>query len=530
VNVSQLVLDRARTLGERTALVVPRLDGPDAGARADGHAEVVSFRGLSERVDALAAGLAREGLRAGDRVLIVAPVSVDFYATAIASLALGATVVLLDGALGARRALVALRAARPRVVVGARAALRLWPLLPPTWRARRFTCDAPCAGTRPLTALSVQDAPPVSPADRGENGEALLTFTSGSTGRPKGADRTHGILIAQHHALVDEAPHASDDVDMTCFPAVALHNLCCGMTTVFAPIDLRRPASADGARVVRAMERWGVTRVSGAPAFYGRVLEAMSRDDLRSTRIRTLVAGGAPVGRSLAAGLVERFPEARAIVVYGSTEAEPIASAPLADVVSERGEGYLVGAPAPVAEVEVVQLPAQPPALDARGMAPFRAGDDRDGEVVVRGPHVNRRYVGDDASTRALKVRDPRGGVWHRTGDLARRDARGRLWLTGRVSDLVHHRGRALAPFAVEAELNELPGVRASALVSHPRAPEGELLVVQRGPGGAARARTWLEEHGLGAVPVHAIASLPVDARHQSKIDRARLRAQRGKR
>jgi hypothetical protein len=94
----------------------------------------------------------------------------------------------------------------------------------------------------------------------------------------------------------------------------------------------------------------------------------------------------------------------------------------------------------------------------------------------------------------------------------------------------VYHRGRTVAPFVVEAEVNELPGVRASALVSHARAPEGELLVVRRDPGGAAEARAWLEAHDLGAVPVHAVASLPVDARHQSKIDRARLRAQRGKR
>jgi acyl-CoA synthetase (AMP-forming)/AMP-acid ligase II len=524
VNVADIVLKRARDLGDRTALVVPRPGG------ADGHAEVISFRGLAERIDELAAGLAREGLRPGDRMLLVAPVSVDFYALAIAALALGGTVILLDGALGARRALVALRAARPRFVVGARAAVRLWPLLPPTWRARRFTSDAACVGARPLEGLAVHAPPACVPVERHEDDEALLTFTSGSSGRPKGADRTHGILVAQHEALVHEMPHADDDADMTCFPAVALHNLCCGITTVLPPIDLRHPAGADGARVVRAVERWGVTRLSGAPAFHERLVEALERSESRLPRLRAVAIGGAPVRRSLAARMIARYPAARAMALYGSTEAEPIASATLAEVVEADGEGYLAGHAAPAAEVERVQLPDSPPRLDARGLAPFRAGDDRDGEVVVRGAHVNRHYVGDDASNRALKLRDPRGGVWHRTGDLARRDARGRLWLTGRTPDVVTHAGRSVAPFVVEAAVDELPGVRASALVSHARAPEGELFVVARDAGGVSRARGWLDSHGMHRVPLHAVASLPVDARHESKIDRARLRAERGQR
>jgi acyl-CoA synthetase (AMP-forming)/AMP-acid ligase II len=523
VNVADIVLKRARDLGDRTALVVPRTG-------ADGHAEVIAFRGLAERVDELAAGLAREGLRAGDRVLLVAPVSVDFYALAIAVLVLGGTVVLIDGALGARRALAALRASGPRFVVGARAAVRLWPLLPPTWRARRFTSDAACVGARGLDVLAVRGAPERPVIARGDDDEALLTFTSGSSGRPKGADRTHGILVAQHRALVDEAPHGDDDVDMTCFPAVALHNLCCGMTTVLPPIDLRHPAGADGARVVRAIERWGVTRLSAAPAFHERVVEALEKADRRLVGLRAVAIGGAPVRRSLAERLVARYPSARAMALYGSTEAEPIASAPLDEVAREEGEGYLAGHTASVAEVELLRLPERPPPLGADGVAPFRTGADGDGEVVVRGPHVNRRYVGDDASNRALKLRDPRGGVWHRTGDLARRDARGRLWLTGRAADVVTHAGRAVAPFVVEAAVDALPGVRASALVAHPRAPEGELLVVADGAEGGSRARGWLDAHGLRRLPLHAVASLPVDARHESKIDRARLRAERGRR
>jgi hypothetical protein len=67
-------------------------------------------------------------------------------------------------------------------------------------------------------------------------------------------------------------------------------------------------------------------------------------------------------------------------------------------------------------------------------------------------------------------------------------------------------------------------------LLSHARAPDGELLVVERGSGGAAQARRWLVEHDLPALPVVTVASLPVDPRHESKIDRAQLRSRRGRR
>ena len=70
---------------------------------------------------------------------------------------------------------------------------------------------------------------------------ALISFTSGSTGRPKGADRTHSILLAQHDALQAHAPGREGEIDMPCFPAVVLHNLSCGISSVVPPIDLRHP-------------------------------------------------------------------------------------------------------------------------------------------------------------------------------------------------------------------------------------------------------------------------------------------------
>ena len=528
-NVAALVLENARRVPERVALVVPRGD-------TDGHEEVITYGGLAMRIAQLSAGLARAGMREGDRAVLLFPVSVDFYALSLAVLASGMTVVLIDGALGLKRTLVAIEASRARAIVSVRAAMRLWPVLPPTWRAKRFTSDAPPPGVQSLDALLV------SPSEAGEaralarraDDEALVTFTSGSSGRPKGADRTHGLLVAQHHALREECPDEDGEVDMPCFPAVGLHDLCCGMTTVLPPVDLRRPASVDPARVLRAIARWKVTRMSGAPAYMDRIASVMAPDDERVRGMRCVAVGGAPIGRKLAAKIADRFARARSLALYGSTEAEPIASTTMREIASARGEGYLVGRVAPVAEVELVRLPEIAPELDARGLAPYRvasdgsAGADDSAEVVVRGPHVNRRYVGDDEANRRLKIPTIDGDVWHRTGDLARQDDDARLWLTGRTPDVVVHRGKRVLPYAIEADAGDARGVHRAALVAHEGAPDGELAVSLEAGAASEDARhtlrALLDARGLERVPIRVVEEIPTDARHQSKTDRASLR------
>jgi acyl-CoA synthetase (AMP-forming)/AMP-acid ligase II len=490
-----LFLEQCRRTPERVALVIPR-------GGAEGLEEVVTYRALATRVAELQAGLARAGLRENDRVLMLFGASVDFFALAIAVIASGMTVVLIDGALGARRALVALTVAKPRAVVGMRAMLKYWAALPQVWRAKRFSVDGELAGVSGLDALVVAGVHDVVVRSRAPADHALITFTSGSTGRPKGVDRTHGLLNAQHVGLGEELPNRDGDVDMTCFPALALHNLASGMTTVLPPMDLRRPANVVPARVLRTMQRWNVTRMNGAPTFLDRVVGEMEKHDLRMP-LRLVFSGGAPVTRSLAARIGERFPAADAINVYGSSEAEPMASTPMERIVRDPGDGFLAGHVAPIAEVRLVE-----------------------GEVQVSGPHVSREYVGNDDATRELKVIED-GRLWHRTGDLARRDDAGRLWLMGRVKDVVAHRGRKVEPFVIEADLGARDDVVASAFVAHDAAPEGELVVELRD--GAVREDVAREaKRALAARELDAgvrFMALPMDARHQSKVDRAALRA-----
>jgi acyl-CoA synthetase (AMP-forming)/AMP-acid ligase II len=215
------------------------------------------------------------------------------------------------------------------------------------------------------------------------------------------------------------------------------------------------------------------------------------------TRVRHVAAGGGPVGRALCGDLQHAFPRAEAHVIYGATEAEPIASVTIGELLAAADEeGFLVGLPVWDTRIQLMSPDGE------RGLV---------GEVAVRGSQV--------ASA----------GAWHRTGDIGRLDARGRLWLLGRVGADVVHRGRVLHPYVAEAAALSVPGVRAAALVAHRFAPDGELSV-ELSPGADAKRaleelRAALERRGLSSLPVRRRRAIPMDARHASKVSRGELLA-----
>jgi acyl-CoA synthetase (AMP-forming)/AMP-acid ligase II len=182
--------------------------------------------------------------------------------------------------------------------------------------------------------------------------------------------------------------------------------------------------------------------------------------------------------------------------VYGSTEAEPIAHLELKDIseadwrAMAEGAGLLAGKP--IAEIEI---------------------ELRDHEVFVAGAHVNRGYLdpADDISTKSERDEV----LWHRTGDAARIDERGRLWLLGRREAA----SAELFPFAVETAALSWPGVQQAALL----ADEGRPRLALAGDGLNATDLS-ARANVLGDIAVVLVKEVPMDKRHNSKADYARLR------
>jgi acyl-CoA synthetase (AMP-forming)/AMP-acid ligase II len=509
-NIAERLLERAALHPDRLAIVEP-------GRR-------ILFGELAGRVTAFSSELRRRGIRPGERVLLFVPMSVRLYVALLGTLHAGAVAVFVDAWADRRRLEAAVRAARPRAFVG-------------TLKAHLLRLVSPAIRAIPVHLVAGQDvgagrARQDSPAPTTADTTALITFTTGSTGRPKAAARSHGLLWAQHEALAAHLGLDERDVDMPTLPVFVLNNLACGVTSVLPDFDPRRPAEIEPAAVLEQTRRHGVTSSSGSPAFYEKLCGWCAARGERLP-LGALFTGGAPVLPPLAR-LLASLEGTAAHVVYGSTEAEPIAgitARAMVQALDEHGTrgGLCAGLPVPQIDLRIVRAHDGPLELGPAGWSGWELPSGDPGEIVVGGPHVLPAYLDDPDSDRANKIREG-ARVWHRTGDGGWLDRGGRLWLMGRVKQRVRRDGRTWWPLPAEIAAMEEPGVAHAAYLGQADPAHGEraVLCVEAVGGTLSAEQRGSLARRVAPWPVDevvALSRIPRDPRHASKTDAEALRA-----
>lgn len=512
MNLVSLLENRAREHPDRIALA-------DRHRGAD---RVMSYGELARRVAAGAEELASRGLRKGGVILLFQPVSIELYEILLASFHAGLRVMLADPSAGREFLGLCCRRLKPDGFFGSWKAQALRLAVPEMRRIPLAICpEAWFPGARAWRT----DGAGGAPAEVADDDAALITFTSGSTGEPKAAVRSHGFLLAQHRVLSRALNFEAGEVDLVTLPVFVLANLASGLTSVLAAADAARPGFPDVVVAGRQCRRFGVTRCAASPA----VFEGFLSGPTGVPGFGKVFTGGAPVFPDLLRRLGGALPEAAIESVYGSTEAEPIAHFPaklsdgVTDGLTRRGGGLCAGRP--VAEIALRII------ADQWGTPLDRAGPEVEcgqaGEIIVSGAHVLAGYL-DGLGDGETKIPGA-GGVWHRTGDAGWMDGQGRLWLLGRCAEkmrLFPAEGGLPAdalryPFAVECALRELfPGIRMAALELEGR----RTLVVGKECDDSLAARIRSGADGLGMERVVFIREIPLDRRHQAKVDYPALR------
>lgn len=511
MNLVELLRDRAEQHPDRPAII-------DVFRGSD---RVVSFRGLWEQVSAGSAFLERLGLGRGKTVLAFHPVSIELYVFLLSAFHAGARVMLADPSAGRKFLSLCCQRRMPDGFFGSAKAQWLRWMVPelrslkPAIRSGGWFPGS--IAWKPGRRGELCDVPDEEPA--------LITFTSGSTGVPKAAVRTHGFLLAQHAALSKSLGFEEGEVDLITLPVFVLANLASGLTSVLAATDLAKPGSPHPA-VKAQCERHGVTRCAASPAFY----ESLLKSGL--PYFRKVYTGGAPVFPDLLRRLTEVLPEATIEAVYGSTEAEPIAHASLdeeAALLTKAGGGLLAGVPVEEIGLKILkdQWGAKVGPLPDGGVGDLEVEQGQAGEIVVSGDHVLRGYL-DGVGDEETKIHEG-GNVWHRTGDAGWIDAVGRVWLLGRCSEKLPFATAPESlpddafryPFAIECALREsFPRIRMAALDW-----KGErTLVVGEIVSGGEREAIEGKASSLSISKIIYLPSLPLDRRHQAKIDYPALR------
>jgi olefin beta-lactone synthetase len=301
------------------------------------------------------------------------------------------------------------------------------------------------------------------------------------------------------------------------------------VTSVIPDADLRRPGAIEPGPVIGQVRKENCETVTASPAFLERIVEACERRGEKLESFRRIYTGGAPVFPNLMRRLAAVAPGAEVVPVYGSTEAEPIAEMRWSEMTEAdksamaEGKGLLAGPP--VREVTLRIMKQQwGSAIGQIGSSQFAReclGPGEPGEIVVTGEHVlNGYWKGQGDAETKFRVDDR---VWHRTGDAGYLDDRGRLWLLGRCEARIDDARGMLFPFAVETAAMQHPAVRRAALVAQ---GGRRVLFVELNEGSAgtesAQVRGAVKWAELDEVKV--IKRIPLDARHNAKVDYVALR------
>ena len=331
---------------------------------------------------------------------------------------------------------------------------------------------------------------------------AFLQYTSGSTADPKGVMVTHGCLVANSKGIIQEGLQINPDEDKGVSWLPLYHDMgligfviapiCHAIPVVFIPTlrFIKRPNVW-----METIHRHRGTASFGPNFAYALAARRARKSDLEKwdlSCLKVLGCGAEPIQAETMRTFTETFhgpcglPETSIMPAYGMAEATlaiSLKTAPetfqtvVVDAERFQEEG-VVEAPAD-GERAIIEhvgcgIPFKGHEVVVKDEAGNVLGDDREGELCVRGPSVTPGYFNNPEAT-AKAYRDG----WLHTGDLGFLHG-GQVYITGRIKDLIIVNGRNVHPQAVEWAAAEVDGVRKGNVVafSRPGATSEELVVV----------------------------------------------------
>jgi long-chain acyl-CoA synthetase len=416
----------------------------------------------------------RYGVRKGDRVAIAMRNCPEWFVAFWGAAAIGAIVVPLNAWWTGPELEYGLRDSGATVLVADEERVhRLADVLPGLGAA---TIVVRGQGTPPAGAETYESVlgdvteTTLPEAEIDPDDDATIFYTSGTTGRPKGALGTqrnitgntlslaYAMLGAgvQAGGLIEELANPQRRITLTSVPlfhATGCHTILVANAILGGSVVLMSKWSAE--RALELIERERVTAFGGVPTMAWQMLTSPEFDKYDTSSLASVSYGGAPAAPALLEKIKELLPERVPSNGYGLTETSAVTT-------YNSGINYLthpdsVGPPVPVCDVKVVDPSGEE-------LPPGEIG-----ELLVSGPNVIKGYWNDPEAT-ARAFRDG----WFHTGDLARIDADGFVYIVDRAKDMLIRGGENVYCAEVEAAMYEHPAIADAAVIGVPHEALGE--------------------------------------------------------
>ena len=432
--------------------------------------EDTTYEQIASRADGLAAWLQRQGLQRGDRVAMLLENSAEYVACYLGILRAGGVVVALNTDTTARDLSHTLGDALPVAVIVGRKAVR--PLS--EWASQFAETEGAnivrlliCVGDSPTTPFST-DWHVAALSDVFENTSttrreppglddlAQLIYTSGTSGRPKGVMLSHRNIAANCNSIISYLGLTSDDSVFVILPffysygnSLLFTHLAVGGRLVIASNFVFWN------RVMDLMEEQRATGLAGVPSSYAMLLHKSNFRKRAFPDLRYMTCAGGGLTPAVVEQLRNTKPHVRLFPMYGQTEATARLSTLMPEELDTKPGSIGRGIPGVTLQV-----------LDQAGQ-PVQPGET--GEIVAQGDNVMVGYWNDPHQTE--NVLRPEG-LW--TGDLARVDEDGYIYIEGRRSDVIKSGAYRINPKEIEEVILELAGVAEVAVVGLPDELWGE--------------------------------------------------------
>lgn len=293
---------------------------------------------------------------------------------------------------------------------------------------------------------------------------AQIIYTSGTTGLPKGVTLSHKNLLANTESIVQYLDLKPDDRVMAILPfyysygnSLLLTHIYCGGSLV---ID-NRFVYPNVILEIMAQER--VTGFSGVPSTFAILMHKSNIYNYRFEHLRYITQAGGPMTPALTQKILEAMPHIRIFIMYGQTEASARLSYLEPEKLLEKIGSIGKGIPGVTLEVK-----------NDKGKL-CKPGEV--GEIIARGDNIMEGYWNQPEGTKEVLKQD---GL--HTGDLARVDEEGYLYIVSRMSDMIKSGAHRISPKEIEEVFAEFPGLVETAVIGVPDEILGEAIVAYIAP------------------------------------------------
>ncbi|MET9024064.1 AMP-binding protein [Nocardia sp. NPDC004168] len=482
-----------------------------------------TYRALGAAVDALACGLAAQGIGKGDRVGIWAPNRAEWFLVQYATAKIGAILVNINPAYRTSELEYVLCQAGVRMLIAAErfkssdyvamieqvrpncpALTQVLVLGTPEWEA--------LSGTETDTDRLVELGARLSADD-----PINIQYTSGTTGFPKGATLSHHNILNNGYFVGELCGYTEQD--RICVPVPFYH--CFGMvmgnlaSTSHGAAIVIPSLSFDPRAALAAVEAERCTSLYGVPTMFIDMLAALDSAAADLSTLRTGIMAGSPCPVEVMKRVIDRMGMREVCICYGMTETSPVSTQTRRDDGIERRTAT-VGRVGPHLEVKIVD--------PATGLTVPRG---EPGELCTRGYSVMLGYWDEpDKTAEAIDA-----ARWMHTGDIGVMDDEGYVAVTGRIKDMVIRGGENVYPREIEEFLYTHPDILDAQVIGVPDPKYGEELMawIRMREGATPLDATAVRDFAAGKLAhfkipryVHVVEEFPMTV--TGKVRKAQMR------